>query len=581
MDHGTHSSLGPAGADLVVVLVRLALLLTAAAVAGTGLLRPVAGDVGSTARLTGAGLAGISAVLALLSITAWDVNPVAGAGHAVLVIAVAVAVWLPGAHRAARWLAVPLILLLVVETAAGRSGVDFAVDTVYVAAAATWFGAVILPRRWESATLRPGPLAITLAGLLVVAGVVRLVASGVGFDRRLYDSAFGLVLTASVVLPIVVLVLTIRGLGYQTGGIVVAAAFLAWTALAAVPVPGPLPEPGVPVLAEAAGVPVLISPHRPGTNLVHLPAAAGQDAEVSVGDGPARRAVPRLGAEGTWAEVELPEGRGELTVRSGGRNGTVDVDTGSGTGPASASGVDGPECASAALGALVAERREVLGACPADALSDEDADALRQLVGFLDERGVAGVAVAADASPRGTRAAEVVRDAAAAHGLRADSGPGADNALVAVGGWAAAQTALTEAADVQRDSASYPFGLYLAPWLLHGPVVNSVTSSAVPLRFDPREQLAVTYAVAVGNAFGEESPTPAGFHTWLGPQRHAASGPVRVFAAAQVTAMPMGPDEVHVPGMPMNTELAGQWVPRATVVPVSAPLPVPRRVEGR
>jgi hypothetical protein len=32
----------------------------------------------------------------------------------------------------------------------------------------------------------------------------------------------------------------------------------------------------------------------------------------------------------------------------------------------------------------------------------------------------------------------------------------------------------------------------------------------------------------------------------------------------------MGPNEVHAPGMPMTEEMAGQWIPKATVVPVSA-----------
>ena len=60
-------------------------------------------------------------------------------------------------------------------------------------------------------------------------------------------------------------------------------ALAAGAALAAVPVPDPLPTAGVPLLREVtfghASTPVLVSPHRPGRNLVHV----GNPADVQVG----------------------------------------------------------------------------------------------------------------------------------------------------------------------------------------------------------------------------------------------------------------------------------------------------------
>ncbi|AXB46789.1 hypothetical protein [Amycolatopsis albispora] len=579
MDHSHIGATGSAGADTAALLLRLVLLLGTAFVAGTGLLRPLADRIPLRVTVFTWALAAVSAVLAAVSVPVLDVDVVGAAVHVVLVLAVPSALGRPGP---ARWLSAALVLLLVVETAVGRSGVEFAVDTVYVAAAAAWFGVTVLSvavpaDQLRTDSLRPGPLSLTLGGLLVLAGAVRLATSGIGFDRRVHESAFGIALLVVVSLPLLVTVVAAfrpsRAYRYGTAGIV--AGFVAFSALAAIPRPAELPVPGIPVLGAAAlggqQVPVLISPHRPGRNLVHFPASAGDQLDVGVPGGPLVRATPRAGAEGTWAEIDLPTGRGEVLLRAGDAENSVDVDAGDQPGPALASGADGPECASAALGGLITGRRDVLGSCPADALSTEDADALRKLVTFLDSRGAGGITLKADDSPRGV-AAGVVREAAAAAGLRIDDDRQPENALVAVSGWAEAHRALSTAGAQQAESPTYAHGLYLAPWLLNTPLATSVTTTSVPLRFDPREQLPVSYAVAVGNAFGGESPTMAGFHAWLGTQAESVKGEVQIFAAAQVTVMPMGPGEAHAPGMPMTEELAGQWVPKATVVPVSLPL---------
>jgi hypothetical protein len=373
-----------------------------------------------------------------------------------------------------------------------------------------------------------------------------------------------------VVVPIAVTILA--GLrAYRLGVVGVAAGFLAWATFAALPPPADLPSPGVPLLTSAsvAGqeVPVLVSPQRPGRNLVHFPAAAGDGITVA---GVAAGARP--GAEGYWAEVDLPAGRSDLVIGKGAGETTIEVDTGAASGPAGAVGPDGPECASAALGGLVAARKDVLTTCPADALSEEDSDALRKLVDFLAVRKAGAITLVGDGSPRGTKAAEVVRDAAAGQGLRIGDQPTEQSALVVVSGWTGAYAALTEAAQAQRESPTYTYGLYVAPWLLNGPIVNTVSSAGVPLRFDPREQLAVSYTVAVGAAFGGESPTVGGFRDWLGAAEQASAGKVQLFTSAQVNAMPMNPGEPHAPGMPMIGEGAGHWIPDGTVVPVSLPL---------
>ncbi|HET6709775.1 MAG TPA: hypothetical protein VFH84_32715, partial [Amycolatopsis sp.] len=253
----------------------------------------------------------------------------------------------------------------------------------------------------------------------------------------------------------------------------------------------------------------------------------------------------------------------------GGTTTVVEVDAGTAPGPA-ISAADAPECASAALGGLVAGRADVLTACPSDALTPEDGGALVKLVEFLAGRKPSAVTLVSDASPRGVAAAKLVRETAARTGLavRPDAGP--DTALVVVSGWGPGSTALSRAAELQRLEPTHQYGLYLAPWLLNGPIVNAVASASLPLRFDPREATAVGYAVAVGTHFGGESPTLGGFRSWLGAG--GTAGDVQIFAAAQVNAMPMDPTEPHATGMVLDRDYAGQWVPDGTIVPITAVL---------
>ncbi|HWD02537.1 MAG TPA: hypothetical protein VG674_08815 [Amycolatopsis sp.] len=568
-DHLTTAT-GSSGVDALALVLRLALLLATAFVAGAGLL---AGRPPRRLRFVLFGLGGLSAALAVGSLFAVPVSPVALAGHVVLALAVPLLVPWP---RFGRWASVALVALVVLETSAGRSGIGFAADLVYVASATVWFGFALLSvfpeAKRRAGSVRPGPLALMLAGLLVLAGAIELAVSGPGFDRRLYTTTFGLTMLLVVALPLVVTVVAVVLRGdenrvYRFGALGVGLAFLAWSALAAIPVPPPLPVPGVPLLADAGGYPVLVSPQRPGHNLVHFPASAGTDLAVSAEGGPAVRAVSRPGAEGLWADVVLPAGRSDLRIQRGDTTTSVDVDAGTQPGRTVS-----PECASAALGGLVAGRRDVLTSCPDDALSAQDSGALVKLVDYLAERKPAAITLVGDETSRGRAAAKLVRDRAASHGMAVRAEPGPDTALVVVAGWDGGYRALTQAKQAQETHPTYEYGLYLAPWLLNAPLVNAVATSSLPLRFDPREPTALAYAVAVGDAFGGESPTVGGFTQWLGTGASTVDGEVQIYAAAQVNAMPMDPREPHAPGMVMDRDYPGQWVPDGTVVPISAVL---------
>jgi hypothetical protein len=582
MDHHDMPTTSSTTFDALALALRLVLLLGTAFVAGAGLLRPLVGDLPRRLVRTIAALGGLSAVLAIVSALTVDVNFFAVSVHVLLAVSIPV---LLGRPLLVRWASVALILLVVLETALGSTGIDFAVDTVYVAGAAVWFGVTLLsagvpPDQWRTVNFRLGPLSLTLGGMLALAGAVQLALSGVGFDRRLYETVFGVSLLVIVVFPIAATVLSgflvgraEPGRAYRYGALGIGLGFLAWSALAAVPMPAPLPVPGVPLLTQAsvggADFPLLVSPQRPGPNLVHFPDSAGKDLTVGVGGGPAVQALARPGAEGTWADVDLPHGRSDLVVHRGSAQAAVEVDAGDQTGPP-ITDADAPECASAALGGLIAERRDVLTSCPADALSSEDSAALTKLVGFVAARKPSAIALVGDSSPRGVAAEKAVRDAAAGAGLAVKADPGPDAALLVVSGWAGGYTAMTRAAEAQRLAPTYQYGLYLAPWLLNGPIVNAVASSSIPLRFDPRETLAISYAVATSDAFGGESPTVGGFRDWLGGQGRTVFGDVQIFASAQVNAMPMYPSEPHSPGIEMSPDYEGQWVPQGTVVPVSA-----------
>lgn len=551
--------------------LRLALLLSTATLAAAGLARPGAADA---ARLVApAWSAGwLAALTSLASLFALHTS----APFAVLQVVLALSLppllrW----PRLAQVDGVVLALLLLAEAAVDHTGLLFAADVLVVLGAVAVLVAAALTLTGPLSTYeqRVRPLVFGGAAALLLGGIAEAATSGLGLDRRLYETGYGLVLVALVVLPVVAVAVWARQLRWVGAGAVVLA-FLSFGALPALAKPEPLPQPGVPLLTRAGGAPVLVTPQRPGPNLVHLPASAGQDVSVTTPDGHEVKAAQRPGAEGTWAVVDLPEGRSDLTVEQHGHpSSTVEVDAGSGPPLPSAAGDDGPECASAALGELVAGHRDPLTSCPSDALRPQDADSLRQLVGFTATRGTPGITIAADGSPRSQQAAQLVRDAAAQAHVPTTEAPAPNNALIDVSGWSRSAQLLDGIAYSQAKNPTYTAGVYLTPWLLHTPVVNKLPTSFLPLRFNPRDEQALAYSVALEGDFGQEAPSTSGFDEWLRARHDSPHDPTRLFASAQVSAMPMNTAD-DMPGMStgMGGDYPGQWVSNGTVVPVSGPL---------
>jgi hypothetical protein len=324
--------------------------------------------------------------------------------------------------------------------------------------------------------------------------------------------------------------------------------------------------PGVPLLHEVhlAGqhLPVLVTPQRPGVNLVLV---GGESGGVRVGADQDRlvTVAARPGAAGQWATVTLPPGAGAVWLESGGELVSVAVDTGHGAPSApGVTGPDGPECATAALGAALAGHAGTVAACPADSLTAADRTSLRSLVAFLAGRGIRALTLAEDSSPRSTAAAGVVRDAAARSRVAVTTEAGRDNALVVVSGWATASTTLTAVAERQRGTVTFSAGTYLAPWLLSTPVLATTAGAVLPLRFDPRDDEPVRYQLAVARFHGQY-PTASGYQAWR-------SGPepvgTRLYAAARVTFMPDEFAAGHHHGQ------ANSWLSSGTIVPVTGPL---------
>jgi hypothetical protein len=585
MDMSTSSS----SVDTAALVLRLVLLLSTAVVAGTALLRPVVGRATRRMVLVLSSASVVVAIADALSIALLPVSVPLAVAQLLVAVTLPVLLRWP---RVAAWGGFALTLLVLAETSLGHSGIEFLTDTIYVLGAVVWLGLTVVTltagrQAWNTNVVRPRPVALTAGVLLTLAGLAQFAFAGIGFDRRLYDTGFGLTLLLVVLLPVALTGLTLllprlgRGGGrrvYPAGAVVVVVAFLAWTTVDALPRPPALPEPGVPLLAQASvadkQVALLVSPQRPGKNLVHFPDSTGGNLSVAAG-GRSVPALPRAGSSGTWAVVDLPAGRSDLVVSRDDRQDTVEVDAGTAPGPASATGDDGPECASAALGGLLGGGRDVLNACPADALPAADAAALRKLVGFLVSKSAPAITVAGDGSPRSDQAAQVVRASAAAARIPVSDSPGPDNALVLVSGWSDAATRLHAVTEQQAAQHTYGSGVYLAPWLVHAPVVNSALTSFQPLRFNPRDDQALNYAIELANSFGGEPPSAAGFQRWLSAHRTGIDDGVAIYASAQVSAMPMDTGSGAMTGMDMGMgggSYPGQWITGGTIVPITGPL---------
>ena len=270
------------------------------------------------------------------------------------------------------------------------------------------------------------------------------------------------------------------------------------------------------------------------------------------------------GVDGRWARVWLEPGDNQVFVSHGEEHRIpFGIDTGDERpAPASATGADGPECAMAAVGMLLAGGTSAVTSCPSDALSDTDAATLADSVGFLAGRDLDYVRLVADDSARSEQAASVVEEAASDAELDVvlgeDQVPGY-GAVVAVSGWAEASRVLSRHTELAQRRPVDVAGAYLAPWLLNPAVLRSTPAALLPLGFDVRSEDPQAFATALRRALPDASPTEAAYATWAAGAEPEA---VRIFAASPVS-VPMGHD--HVP------PTVG-WLPGGTVTPVTPPL---------
>lgn len=455
------------------------------------------------------------------------------------------------------------VALAVAAGARGPGPAEWAVGVTQWVAASVWLGAVALAATADRPGLvrRLAPWAVGSGIAAVGAGLLQVSSTG------LRTPVGSLVLVeAAILLVIVVVGVTVhRGARRRPGprptrvevaGLAVAVVF---GVVLAAPVPAPAPATsGVPLLRTVPvgqkAVPLLVVPHRPGLNLVHTTVPG-----VSVGVD-AERLTPtaaRDGAPGAWALVDLPEGRSRLWVGAEGSLASVDIDTGHDRKAADVAGPDGPECASAALGGLLAGRAEPLTECPADRLNGADDTALRALVAFVAGREVPEVTIVGDDSPRAAAAAALVRAEAGRHGLAVADTAHAGAPLVVVAGWARSTAVLRD----PSTSGVPVVGTYLAPWSLAAPVLDAGSGVLLPLRSDPYDVAPLRYASLVGAVFPGQVPTAAGYAAWRAePER----GPVTLYAAARITVMPGHSGH--------GAHRAHGWLPGGRLTAVTGPL---------
>jgi len=371
---------------------------------------------------------------------------------------VAAAVLAGAAVSSRRVWTMPLLSVPVLLAVSGTSGWFRVSVAVHVAAGAVWLGCVlrvVAARRSARAavTARVAPLAVTSAVAVTLSGVAQALADRVRLDGIAFDR---LVLVKAGLL-VLATALGARALGRLTPRLLELTALVAAGVIGAALIAVPsAPPAGRPILT-AYGT---LTPQRPGANY--------------------------LRADGTWTRLELPPGRSTVTLPGGGR---MLVDTGNRRGLQP----DGPECATALL------VQPSLAQCPDAALAPEDASALVALEAWLHRRGVRALGVQADASLRSRRAAGLLGESAAR-----------PQALVLTGTWESASAALEE-----LGRTAPPAGVYLAPWLMTGPILSrfATTAPLVVLPFDPKGFDALRYAAALPVG---EVPTAAGYRAWGG-----------------------------------------------------------------
>jgi len=322
-----HSGATQVGGGAGATAIRVLLLTATAVVAGLGLFAPVSGPAGTARRALAWSAAGLVLVVGVPAINQVDIELPVLIAHLALVLVVPALLARPPAMAAA---AAALTVLLCVEATFIHDGAARWLGVAHVAFAVLWLGSVAAvatagaPKEPDESEVDRGALGRRLAPVAVGSGVVvagtgilQANVVGVGFDVRLFDTAFGLVLLAKTALLLVVGtvgVLAVRrraprgAFRFATVGLV--GALAAGAALAAVPLPDPLPTAGVPLLRDVAlggtATPVLVSPHRPGRNLVQV---GGDLEDLAVGTDPARLIPHVIKFQGGIVRAE-PSGSG-------------------------------------------------------------------------------------------------------------------------------------------------------------------------------------------------------------------------------------------------------------------------------
>ncbi|MFG1779645.1 hypothetical protein ACGFIG_24855 [Micromonospora sp. NPDC049048] len=545
----------------VALFLRIVVLLATPVAVGLALAAP------HTTRRVRPALTFTAVAAALCGVLGTEVDPAPVTPVALLAGATLVLPLLLGRPRTLRVAAVATWLLLAVRVGATAGADQPVIEAVRVAGLSAAISAAALVAVIGSLR-RTGATAL-VAALLAAATATALAgyAAGVRPDRWAPLTWFGRLTVLAVVVVVAALVVAVLVLAHpdapvRPAGVAGAMAALALVVAAVLPLLPPPPPPavaGVPLLRTVnvgtERLPVLVSPNRPGWNLVQIGSA-----KASAGTGRTRltAGTTRPGSTGSWVNVRLPAGASRLWIGKGTATGWLPVDTGHDrVDDARLTGPDGPECASASLGSALTGPARPVSSCPADGLSAEDAEALRAMVGFVAGRGVSAISVVGDDSPRGVRAVAEVRAAAAARGLPvADSGR---HPLFVVAGWTGAEAVLRQVAGGGRLAE----GSYLAPWLLTGPLLEIPAAPLLALRFDPRQADAARYLRDLDRLFPGAPATAVGYHRYLGDG--GRRGELRLYAASAL----------YVPGQGGHQHGAARsaWVPNGSVVPVTGSLP--------
>ncbi|MGQ0629621.1 MAG: hypothetical protein ACT4P1_01165 [Sporichthyaceae bacterium] len=581
---GGDAVLDLSGLDRVA---RTVLIATAVLLAGAALLRPIAGGPTEIARR----LLVSAAALAAAAATAGAFGELPRLQYlalGALTVAALLAVLIGRAVPSL--LAGAAIVGWLCRDALSDGAASGALMVGHVAAAAVWSAAILagatVGRGQRTATVRRLTPAAIAAGVLAT-------ATGV-WSARDYDvtlsgitvTDFGtLVLVKAALVAAVVALGAIAAVRARRGAgrlparmelVVVSVVVLAGSALTALPPPGPPAARGVPLVRamdfDDVATGVVVVPQRPGPNLVHLMTDRFTDVLI---DGRRYRAAPRPGAQGMWAEVELPTGRSRLEIRQGTRVNQQVLDAGSAAGWISASGPDLAECSSAALGAALGGSVAPLGRCPHEALAAVDAGALRALVTTLGTRGARALGLLSDDTPRGRAAAALVRAAAEHVGITIKDGmdPGSD-VVLALAGWEVAHEQLT----VRRQISAPLYGTYLAPWLMQSQIVAAAGASPVAaLPFNPAGETATSYLGALRRVGPDQSASAAGFAAYLAARAAPVPDPgVLLYAATD--GFQVAPGAAGDPGQRSHHGSGVGWLAGGALTAVSSRLdPAPAR----